>query len=76
MPRSAIGAGVVDFILSPRRIAEELAAITHRTGDLNQAERVLAGDGATLHRVLLLLRRSTGVDFNQYKQYEWRRSHR
>ena len=68
MPRSAIAAGVVDFILSPRRIAEELAAISHRTRNLNHAERELTGDGATLHRVLLLLRQSTGVDFSQYKQ--------
>jgi len=68
MPRSAIAAGVVDFILSPRRIAEELAAITHRTRTLNQSESGLIGDGNTLHRVLLLLRQSTGVDFAQYKQ--------
>jgi two-component system CheB/CheR fusion protein len=68
MPRSAISAGVVDFILSPRRIAEELAAITHYSRDLNKAEPALIGDGKTLSRVLLLLRQSTGVDFNQYKQ--------
>ncbi len=68
MPRSAIAAGVVDFILSPRRIAEELAAITNRTRNLNKAERELTGDGTTLHRILLLLRHNTGVDFSQYKQ--------
>lgn len=68
MPRSAIAAGVVDFILSPRRIAEELVAITQRTWNPNQIERELTGDGATLHRLLLLLRHTTSVDFSQYKQ--------
>ena len=38
MPRSAIAAGVVDFVLSPRRIAEELVAIGHRTRTLGSAE--------------------------------------
>src|SRR5579862_6850272 len=30
MPRSAVAAGVVDFVLSPRQIAEELVAIAQR----------------------------------------------
>ena len=69
MPRSAIAAGVVDFILPPRRIAEELAAIAHRALHLVRAEGEMGGgDGTTLHRLLLLLRKNTGVDFTQYKQ--------
>jgi two-component system CheB/CheR fusion protein len=68
MPRSAISAGVVDFVLSPRRIAEELAVIAARTQHLRKAEGEPAGDGSTLHRLLLLLRNHTGVDFAQYKQ--------
>jgi two-component system, chemotaxis family, CheB/CheR fusion protein len=68
MPRSAIAAGVVDFVLPPRRIAEELAAIARRKPNLNRMEDVLRGDRGTLDRVLLLLRRNTGVDFTQYKQ--------
>jgi two-component system CheB/CheR fusion protein len=58
MPRSAIAAGVVDLVLPPRRIAEELAAIAHRGLHLVLAEREMgAGDGTTLHRLLLLLRK-------------------
>jgi two-component system CheB/CheR fusion protein len=68
MPRSAVAAGAVDFVLSPRRIAEELTALAHRTVHLREAETDVAGDGTTLHRLLLLLRRNTGVDFAQYKQ--------
>ena len=69
MPRSAIAAGVVDFVLPPRRIAEELAAIAHRPPHLVRAEAEIGGgDGTTLHRLLLLLRKNTGVDFTLYKQ--------
>ena len=68
MPRSAIAAGVVDFVLPPRRIAEELAAISLRTTRLNGAESTLMENGMTMHRLLLVLRNNTGVDFTQYKQ--------
>ena len=69
MPRSAIAAGVVDFVFPPRRIAEELTAISHRMRGLGRLENEwTAGDGTTLHRVLLLLRKHKGVDFTQYKQ--------
>jgi two-component system CheB/CheR fusion protein len=68
MPRSAIAAGVVDFVLPPRRIAEELSAIAHRPPQLTAAESELARDDATLRQLLLLLRSNTGVDFTEYKQ--------
>ncbi len=68
MPRSAVAAGAVDFVLSPRRIAEELVAIGQRTLHLDRAETESLSDGATLHRLLMLLRHKTGVDFTQYKQ--------
>jgi two-component system CheB/CheR fusion protein len=69
MPRSAIAAGVVDFVLSPRRIAEELTSIANRTLYLGKDTADLAaGEGHILKRLLLLLRKNTGVDFMQYKQ--------
>ena len=52
MPRSAIAAGAVDFILSPRRIAEELIAIGQRTFNLDRVETEALSDGATLHRLV------------------------
>ncbi|HUK18869.1 MAG TPA: chemotaxis protein CheB [Bryobacteraceae bacterium] len=67
MPRSAIAAGVVDFVLSPRQIAEELVALARRPEHL-AGERPVADDGGTLKRVLVLLRKRTSVDFAQYKQ--------
>ena len=68
MPRSAVAAGVVDFVLSPREIAEELAAVPRRPERLEGLESPAPGAGLTLERLLLLLRKHSGVDFAQYKQ--------
>jgi len=67
MPRSAVAAGVVDFVLAPRQIAEELATFARRPEYLS-GERQVTPDGDTLSRILQLLRARTGVDFTQYKQ--------
>jgi len=70
MPRSAIDSGCVDFILPPSEIAQELDAIrrhpyvrpeTEAQGDLS-----LSSEGA-FTRVIEQLRRTSGVDFSQYK---------
>jgi two-component system CheB/CheR fusion protein len=66
MPRSAITAGFVDFVLPPKRIALEIAMIarhpftTHRVKDLEEGS-------ATLDQIIKLVGRATGVDFGQYK---------
>jgi two-component system CheB/CheR fusion protein len=68
MPRSAIAAGAVDFVLSPRKIAEELVTIIRRPEKMEGKASPGPEDGPVLDRMLLLLRRHTGVDFRQYKQ--------
>ena len=68
MPRNAVAAGVVDFILPPPAIARELAAISHHAY-LGAAAAVSAvGDGPTLRSILGLLREIKTVDFNHYKK--------
>jgi two-component system, chemotaxis family, CheB/CheR fusion protein len=67
MPSSAIAAGAVDFVLSPRQISDELAAIARRPAPRN-GEIASPGDDATMGRLLRLLRKECGVDFTQYKQ--------
>jgi two-component system, chemotaxis family, CheB/CheR fusion protein len=62
MPRSAISAGVVDFILSPRRIAQELVAIAQHPLRAQPVENLLE-DRPTLDRILRYLRKRSGVDF-------------
>ena len=81
MPRSAIDSGCVDFVLPPKGIAKEIERIRRHpyllTLEENKAEQAKdhLEDTATsqvhserdLMAVLDQLRRSSGVDFSQYK---------
>ena len=70
MPMNAITAGAVDFVLSPKRIAAELARIG-RHPYLAEAREV--PEGSELDKICLILRSSVGVDFRLYKQATVRR---
>ena len=68
MPKSAIAAGVVDYVLPPAGIALHLAAIAR--GAQAPAEHPAAADlpqDAELAKILRLVRTATGVDFTHYK---------
>jgi two-component system CheB/CheR fusion protein len=83
MPRSAVAAGCVDFVLSPTRIAKELARIAKHPAVVQapptgaRQARAEAAGGRTAEaglevangfkKVLLLLRNHAGVDFSLYK---------
>ena len=68
MPRSAIAAGVVDFILPPAGIARELAAITRNSGSPIELRQAIGSPGPpALAKILRLVRSATGVDFTHYK---------
>ncbi|HEY2545502.1 MAG TPA: chemotaxis protein CheB [Candidatus Acidoferrum sp.] len=72
MPRSAAVAGHVDYVLSPKGIAKELARIAHhpyvaRDSVIPMAEAAVA-PAAGLNTIFQLLRRATGVDFTYYRQ--------
>ena len=69
MPRSAIAAGVVDFVLPPAGIARQLVAIAR---DSRGPDRASGGDWSRrgmpeLAKILRLVRSATGVDFTHYK---------
>ncbi len=71
MPRSAVNAGCIDFILQPRDIARELAGIgkhpfAARTLQ-SEAEGFTGMVGSDLNALFGLLRDSSGVDFTNYK---------
>jgi two-component system CheB/CheR fusion protein len=68
MPRSAIAAGVVDFVLPPAGIARQLVAIA-RDSDfrIEPQEATEPSEEAELAKVFRVLRGATGVDFTQYK---------
>ena len=71
MPRSAIGAGCVDFVLPPEGIASELARIgRHPYLGIEppaQAEDPADNRDDELHKIFIVLQRATGVNFTHYK---------
>jgi two-component system, chemotaxis family, CheB/CheR fusion protein len=73
MPESAVGTGCVDLVLSPRGIAAEIA----RRGAEPAASKLVEGtsqpDEPAFARLLLLLRRASGIDFTNYKPGTLRR---
>jgi two-component system CheB/CheR fusion protein len=85
MPRSAIAAGGVDFVLTPEDIARELTRLgRHPYLATGQRTRTAAGapagakeadkdDHEDLARVLALLRNASGTDFGAYKKTTLRR---
>ncbi len=80
MPRSAIAAGYVDYVLPPNGIARELARLAQHPyiirEQLTEAELAPVPDAA-LNIIFQLLRKGTGVDFAQYRQTtSLRRIHR
>jgi two-component system CheB/CheR fusion protein len=70
MPRAAVHAGAVDFVLPPTGIARELARIAHSPGALGAPTEESSGlmDGsADLRRVLAMMKQATGADLGYYK---------
>lgn len=72
MPHSAIAAGVVDFILSPKEIALELARLSKhpfvKTDKANtNSEDLITNSNPDLKIILTQLHKTTGVDFSAYK---------
>jgi len=72
MPRSAIAAGCVDFVLPPEGIARELKRISLHPY-LGRPDHSAAGSHPALHgedllKIFALLRHATAVDFTNYKR--------
>lgn len=72
MPRNAIDAGVVDFVLSPDVIAHELVKISNHLYvapiHVEKDEPMMIEGDDALSKVFILLRAAYGVDFTYYKQ--------
>jgi two-component system, chemotaxis family, CheB/CheR fusion protein len=72
MPRSAIAAGVVDYILPPKEIAKELnhlskLTVVHPTGLRAVKEDMIDNNDPDLKNILIIVFKATGVDFSAYK---------
>src|SRR5262249_25967632 len=70
MPRSAIAAGCIDFVLAPDDIAREIGRISRHpyVAPSNDSAAAVAHNETMIGRVLDTLRHSTGVDFTNYKR--------
>ncbi|MGB2670910.1 MAG: chemotaxis protein CheB [Candidatus Acidiferrum sp.] len=72
MPRSAVIAGSVDYVLPPKGIAKELARIARHPyisrKNLSPTNEVVPFIGPGLNTIFQILRRATGVDFTHYRQ--------
>ena len=71
MPVHAIASGIVDFVLSPDAIADELIKISRhpyvaQPEELDSA--LSAVDATLLDNIFALLRAESGIDFSDYKQ--------
>ncbi len=70
MPRSAIATGLVDFILPPEKMPEQLLNYVDQfyiTGI--RPEKMVSEQIANyLQKIIILVRNHTGLDFSQYKQ--------
>jgi two-component system, chemotaxis family, CheB/CheR fusion protein len=68
MPRSAIAAGAVDYVLPPAGIARQLVAIAHHSNvPIDPREAIGPPGDPRLAKILRLVRSATGVDFTHYK---------
>ncbi len=76
MPQSAINADVVDFIMAPEKMPQQLLELNH-TFNLLPAEGFISpeqvNEEESFRQVLALLRIKKGVDFTYYKQTTIRR---
>ncbi|MBD2199759.1 MULTISPECIES: chemotaxis protein CheB [Calothrix] len=75
MPNTAVASGNVDFILTPREIAEELAKLSRHPyiqrqppAATTEVSEPIPTNSDAISTIFSLLRAATGVDFNHYKQ--------
>jgi two-component system CheB/CheR fusion protein len=76
MPRSAIAAGVVDFVLPPEEIAKRLVRIAQHSDLALKSEwdgEAAQETDSALNRIFHVLRTVTGNDFTHYKHTTIRR---
>lgn len=70
MPKSAIAEGVVDFVLSPKEIAEEISALGIHSAKglaLTVPEDEIENGDPSLKIILQLLLKGKNIDFSHYK---------
>jgi two-component system CheB/CheR fusion protein len=72
MPQSALAEGVVDMVLSPKQMAEELKRISDHLLNAPEISASVSNEAPAMEKedltpIIQLLKNSTGVDFTHYK---------
>ncbi|MCW8890129.1 MAG: PAS domain-containing protein [Sedimenticola sp.] len=68
MPRSAMATGLVDYVLDPADMPQQLISyIQHPYAKKTENSEELLSDEDGVHRIFAMLREETGVDFTYYK---------
>jgi two-component system, chemotaxis family, CheB/CheR fusion protein len=73
MPQSAVDSGAVDFVLTPEQIANQLARLgghlaRHPEDVGGTGDEEVSPDESALRKILALLHKRTGVDFQYYRR--------
>lgn len=67
MPRAAVQTGLVDYVLAPEEMPEQLVRYCRRQRDLTGEGAAPLDDDQRLSAILAVIRRRTGTDFSLYK---------
>ncbi|MBS1606293.1 MAG: PAS domain S-box protein, partial [Bacteroidetes bacterium] len=70
MPRAAMTAGVVDLVMSPTEIGQELSKITQQEDvfeEIQIGSNAVSDNDEQLRNIIQLLKKATGIDFTHYK---------
>jgi len=67
MPNSAVGAGVVDYVLPPERIAEQLIGVQRPPVEPDASKDAFDGKDRLMKDIFRLLKHFSRVDFVDYK---------
>jgi two-component system, chemotaxis family, CheB/CheR fusion protein len=67
MPKSAIDTGVVDAILPPETMAQQLFSILENRDEVPPPERINENDRFDFNKIIKYLKKEIGTDFTQYK---------
>lgn len=76
MPRSAIATGMADFVLAPLQIANELSRLGQArmiTSPILEDSELFPDEADALDRIIDLLRKVSGINFAEYKQFTIKR---
>src|SRR5215468_296360 len=77
MPRAAVTAGSIDYVLPPAEIARELSRIGRHLSLIAPPVKVRVPshpeDGAQMRQIISILRAAAGVDFSLYRETTIRR---